>query len=370
MPNFSSSNLANALTLPLKSATTSASQSIVADTTSSVLSAYTQKKKVNYEQASNATKQAEVVAKLQADGNVEQFDSLTRRLDIIKTQSAAVLTDSSTNKAIANISSKEQSNSNLLYDDSSSENKTQELKVKISQEPALGNLNFIIFDVMPTISESHQATYDSLQLLHHPGDILKYKSTSSRSWTITAKFASRTVEEATNHLEKINLIRSWVMPFYGEGTANDPLTKKYLGAPPPILTLQAYGPGIIGPVKCVLESFDWRWPDDVDYIPTYSNQPFPVLIDLTLNLKETFSPAEYSGFDLMSYRNGDMEAAFRAQSAAPAVTPAAQIAAPESVSVSEPVAVNKPVQSATIPEEVSQAIKYNELGDVISSFDF
>lgn len=194
------------------------------------------------------------------------------------------------------------------------ENLTLKYKVKLVAEPGVGGV--VTFEAMPTISESRSASYDPVTLLHHPGDILKYKSSSARSWTIDAKLISRTPLEAAVNLDSVNKIRAWVMPFYGHGTASNGSTSRYLGAPPPILTLTAYGDKMIGPVKCVLESYSWNWPNDVDYIPASvggeTPVPFPAIVSISLTLKESFSPAEYSGFDLLSYRAGNMKAAFQA----------------------------------------------------------
>lgn len=188
------------------------------------------------------------------------------------------------------------------------------LRVTISQEPALGPLSTVTFVVSPTISENREAEYTPFQPLQHPGEILKYKGTASRSWGVHGKLVSRNADEATQNLQYINMIRSWVMPFYGNGTGTDSDTAKFLGAPPPILTLSAYGPKMIGPVKCVLMSYNWDWPNECDYIYAIDDNgdpvPFPVVVEVTLSLKESWSPAEYSKFDLMQYRAGNMTAAF------------------------------------------------------------
>lgn len=192
------------------------------------------------------------------------------------------------------------------------ESKTMGFKVKITAEPNLGDGQYgqVIFESMPTVSEAQAANYAAFSPVQHPGDILKYTGTSSKSWGINVKLISRTPGEASDNLRKLNIIRSWVMPFYGLGTARNEITKKYLGAPPQVLTLSAYGSAAIGPVKCVLENYNWDWPNDVDYINTIEGTPFPVIGSLTLNLKESWSPAEFSNFDLMEYRKGNLNRTF------------------------------------------------------------
>lgn len=177
----------------------------------------------------------------------------------------------------------------------------------------------ITFDVMPEIGESLSASYDEFNPIQHPGGILKYKGTNAREWSINVHFASRTASEATENLKKINILRSWMMPYHGQGTADDPQMAQFLGAPPPVLTLSGYGPRMIGPLKVVLLSYQWNWPIDVDYIQTLGSKPvpFPVLMTVQLSLKEAWSPKEFSSFDLKAFRRGELPKAYQSKSASP-----------------------------------------------------
>ena len=167
---------------------------------------------------------------------------------------------------------------------------------------------YVRLNASPRISENRSAQYSEVNLIHHPGSILKYERTSSRSWGITAKLVSRNQQEASENQAILNTIRGWVMPYYGEGTEkNDP---DKLGAPPPVLMFSGYGEKNIGKIPVVLESYSNDWPNDVDYIPTLTGDPFPVVMDVTLNLKECYSPAEYSNFNLFAYKSGMLSQAF------------------------------------------------------------
>ena len=176
----------------------------------------------------------------------------------------------------------------------------------------------VIFTVSPTISERRSADYDAMQLLHHQGQILKYKWTNVRSWGISGKLVSRNSVEAEQNLERLNRLRAWVMPFNGEGTANEPATKSWLGAPPPVLILRAYGDKMVGPVPVVIKDYSWEFPNEVDYIETEKTKvPFPTVIAVTVSVDEAYSPAEYSGFDWIKYLQGNLSGnAFKAISAA------------------------------------------------------
>jgi hypothetical protein len=192
-----------------------------------------------------------------------------------------------------------------LVPSSGSEN-TAKLKVVIRQSPAVGDINEIVFSVMPKIDESRSADYEAITPVHHPGAIMKYRNTSARTWRVSGRLISRTMEEATHNVKVINMIRSWLMPFHGVGTANNMTTAEMLGAPPPILTLSGYGPNMIGPVKCVLKDHNWTWDNTLDWMPTNDGQSFPVILDVSLSLEESWSPAEFSGFDLVKFKAGDL----------------------------------------------------------------
>lgn len=197
--------------------------------------------------------------------------------------------------------------SKLDYDNKSDPS-TLFVTLRSHQNPS----EFVRFNVTPVIGESREATYEEVAIVHHPGQILRYKSSSTRSWSLNTKLISRNPEEASKNLKTLNLIRGWVMPYYGYGTAEtDP---NRLGAPPDILLFSAYGAKMIPEHPTVLVSYNTSYPNDIDYIQTDSSfgdvVPFPVILNIDLTLKEAWSPIEYSSFDLKSYKRGDLKAAF------------------------------------------------------------
>lgn len=356
MSFFSSSSLKNSLSLPIQNSVSDFAGAAVSKATDMIGGGFQKIK--DFASAGNPLKQAEALLKMKDSGISPEFDSLTRRMDIVKAGGSVVAADKTTKSPIATIGVLQTGRpSPSMVQDANPDN-TEFFKVKLWQDPALdgngGAADMVTFDVMPTIGESRQATYDTFTPLHHPGEILKFKSTGARSWTISAKLISRNQEEASKNLRSINTIRSWVMPFYGEGTKANSATGQYLGAPPPILTLQAYGDQMIGPVKCVLENYDWRFPNDVDYIPTYSGVPFPVILEVALTVKESWSPAEYSGFDLMKYRNGKLPDAFTAVTAnQQQQNTASQVVAPRPDVPNRSEPVTAPAVPSTAKQETS-----------------
>lgn len=166
----------------------------------------------------------------------------------------------------------------------------------------------VIFNVSPSIDEARQANYEHLTPVHHPGTIQVYKNTDARTFNLTAKLIARTAAEATANLKYMNLIRSWVMPYYGSGTASSMADK--LGAPPDILLFSSYGDVNINQLPVVLLTYHWVYPDNVDYIPSNDGFPCPTLMDISLSLIEAYAPEEYSGFDISKYKTGDMVNAY------------------------------------------------------------
>ena len=299
--------------------------------------------------ASSTDLQSETLAKLGDTGQADQFSCLANNTNLTTNSGVTTASDSTSGSPITTVGSVVAPPPPASATPITTSDNTQTFKVTLTQAPTIGSLNTVTFDVMPTIQESGSATYKAFTPIQHPGEILKYEGSSARTWNIDAKLISRTVEEATKNIAILNLIRSWRMPFYGQGTANNPATKQYLGAPPPILTLTAYGSSAVGPVPCVLENYNWTWPNDVDWIHTASREPFPVIITIALQLKESQSPAEFSGFDLVSYKTGNMKAAFTAvaqsaDSSPPAAAPIGNIStdSPKSASATDTITAKSP----------------------------
>ncbi len=168
----------------------------------------------------------------------------------------------------------------------------------------------VLFKVSPTIDEGRAAVYDNVQPVHHPGSIQIYKTTTSRNFNINGKFIARNSEEADENIVMMNLIRAWVMPYYGIQTSQDEETSNRLGAPPPILELSAYGPRNWEVIPVVLTNYSWQYSDDVTYIPDSQGNPVPVILDVTLVLQEAYSPSQMSNFSLSAYKRGDLRNSF------------------------------------------------------------
>jgi len=253
----------------------------------------------NYGTASILTRVSEAAQKLSVNGIANSFNRFTAKLGLSQANGQIAITDPLTGRRLMSAGEGVDQVSPAKLLDEANENLTEQLKVRLTD-----GTNTIVFKVMPTIDETQNANYEDFTPIHHPGAIHKYTRTGPRSWSLRAKFISRNSDEAEQNIQHLNLIRSWVMPEYGLRTA---VYSENVGAPPPVLTLSGYGPRMIGPVKCVLQSFNWTFPDGVDYIPTIqSREPFPVMLDISIVLLESWAPAEFSSFSIEAYRRGDL----------------------------------------------------------------
>jgi hypothetical protein len=191
----------------------------------------------------------------------------------------------------------------------------------------------VVFYVLPDITENRSVEYEPIAPAQFPGAFQKYKGTPAVTWQMTAKFISRTTDEATMNLRNLNLLRTWTMPYFGQNTARDGFFKDRLGGPPPVLQFKGLRKGMIGPVPVVITSVNWSFPQAVDYIPAFAldatgatpaNVPFPAVMDVTVNLTESFSTEQFNQFDIGSYYQGDMVGAYNKK--LPEPTPAAPVA--------------------------------------------
>lgn len=190
----------------------------------------------------------------------------------------------------------------------------------------------VTFDVTPDISESGSVTYKTVDPLHAPGSILVYALTPSRVFQVSSiRLISDTTSNADMNLRTIQLLRSWRMPRFGQpmgqgASTTAKITEKSklggidgnyisspsrLGTPPPVLLFSAYSNTNvsnkmqhINRIPVVIENLNITYPSDVDYVPTSSGVPMPIIMSIDLTLKETHSPNEYDRFNLDDYRNG------------------------------------------------------------------
>lgn len=150
-------------------------------------------------------------------------------------------------------------------------------KVRIKGPGPSGELESVYLQASPLLSEAGSAMYEGYAITHLPSEILAYKFSSSRKFQIQGRLVSRNKNEAQQNAKYLDLIRSWRQPGFGT-----------TGATPPVVYLYGYNNNNIYGVQCVIKSYSFGFPDDVDFIYD-SSVPMPVIGQLTIELDEAYS---------------------------------------------------------------------------------
>ena len=116
----------------------------------------------------------------------------------------------------------------------------------------------VIFPYMPKIETTYSATYDTSSLTHSNHNNYFYKSSSVGAVGLTATFTAQDTTEAEYLLAVIHFFRSVTKMFYGQDAQR--------GAPPPLVYLTGLGSFQFSNHPCVVTSFTYSLPNDVDYI--------------------------------------------------------------------------------------------------------
>ena len=116
----------------------------------------------------------------------------------------------------------------------------------------------VIFPYTPSIEMSYKADYESYALTHSNYRGYFYKSSSVDAVNMRATFTAQDSNEANYLLAVIHFFRSVTKMFYGQDAQR--------GAPPPLVYLTGLGQYQFNGHPCVVTSFNYNLPGDVDYI--------------------------------------------------------------------------------------------------------
>lgn len=133
----------------------------------------------------------------------------------------------------------------------------------------------VLFNVSPIVTESRSVDYVD-RALPGPTGLVIYKLTGNRRYSISGKFVSRTLTEATATFKYINLLRSWLIP------ATD---NKANSGSPPILRLNGYQNHFLN-IPVVLSELTINFPNEVDYIEVKDIAMVPIIQTVEVNLIE------------------------------------------------------------------------------------
>jgi hypothetical protein len=139
----------------------------------------------------------------------------------------------------------------------------------------------VVFPYMPDIQTTYNANYDTSDLVHSNYRGYFYKNSYVGDINITGVFTAQNTQEANYLLAVIHFFRSATKMFYGE---KDSLR----GAPPPLVYLFGLGQYQFNAHPCVIRSFNYSLPNDVDYIRTKPN-------NYNVNLNNTLPKTQSGG---------------------------------------------------------------------------
>ena len=122
----------------------------------------------------------------------------------------------------------------------------------------LADSDGVIFPYTPQISMGYRANYGTADLTHSNYRGYFYQNSYVEAVNLKCTFTAQSTAEANYLLAVIHFFRSVTKMFYGQ----DPQR----GAPPPLVYLSGLGQYQFNENPCVVSSFDYTLPGDVDYI--------------------------------------------------------------------------------------------------------
>ena len=158
----------------------------------------------------------------------------------------------------------------------------------------------IIFPVLPNMTLSHKAEYNSTNLVHSNYEFMSYKNSSVDDITISCEWPVETDADAAEWLDMVKLGRALTKMFYGTSTN--------LGNPPLICTLKGYSGGypatLLPDTPVVIKSFTVDLKDDVNYIAHAGVNYVPRLSNISIVVGVVYNRNSQRGFNYDDYRSG------------------------------------------------------------------
>ena len=146
----------------------------------------------------------------------------------------------------------------------------------------LKTTNGVIFPYTPTISTAYKANYNNYDLTHSNYRGYFYQNSYTDTVSLKATFTAQSTADAAYVLAVIHFFRSVTKMFYGQDAQR--------GSPPPLVFLSGLGDYQFNNHPCLVSSFGYNLPADVDYISSGSPnnlglnlQPLQNLYSTTLN---------------------------------------------------------------------------------------
>jgi hypothetical protein len=142
--------------------------------------------------------------------------------------------------------------------------------------------NGVIFPYTPAITTAYKANYSNYDLTHSNYRGYFYQNSYTDAINVNATFTAQSTADAAYVLAVIHFFRSVTKMFYGQDAQR--------GSPPPLVFLSGLGDYQFNNHPCLVQTFNYTLPADVDYISSGSPnnlglnlQPLQNLYSTTLN---------------------------------------------------------------------------------------
>lgn len=181
----------------------------------------------------------------------------------------------------------------------------RDTRLRLFGKNSSGGGRSVRFEITPQVSEQASSILNEISEIRAPASILIWMGSPARTFNINAKLLSRTPEEAEQSFKDKNLLSSWRMPENMDGDAAGFGIMSY----PSTVTLWGYN-GMFRGIPTLMSSINFEWPDDVDYVRSTSGVYMPILMNVSISLKEaqaTESELSFSDFNIKSFRAGTLK---------------------------------------------------------------
>lgn len=117
----------------------------------------------------------------------------------------------------------------------------------------------LVWPYTPTVSISHNATYDETPITHQNYSFISYQGSRQQSIQINGAFNVEDAVQAQYWVAAVHFLRSITKMFAGDMGAE-------AGNPPPLVFLNGYGDYVFKNIPVIVKDFSIDLPSDVNYI--------------------------------------------------------------------------------------------------------
>lgn len=168
----------------------------------------------------------------------------------------------------------------------------------------LDTTNGLMFPYTPTVTQSHDAEYETMSMTHSNTNYLAYSRTPNVNISITAKFSVQNQNEGLYALAAIHFLKTVTKMYFGETDALEGLA----GTPPPMLELNGYGTYMFNKIHCILRRFSFAFDENMQMINIVGDNGYvrlPALFTVQLELTcQTTARAQRQDFNFEDFASG------------------------------------------------------------------